>query len=239
VRVTAARVRAVALHDVEPATYQQALHIRDWLAARGVERVTLLVIPAAGMKPLASRSPLAGWLRERVADGDVVAQHGLTHRARMSPGLPRRCVAHFQGGPAAEFPGLDDVGTRTALTLGRSILEDAGLPAAGFVAPAYAYTPSLRRALADEYAWWASLLGVHSPARSRLAPACCLGSSGTVRSVLSPAVAGLLARAPGGLLRIDAHPADFQRAGHLRALERLLERSAGCEAVAYDEGLAA
>ena len=237
--MTARRVRAIALHDVEPRTFARAVHIREWLTRRGVDRVTLLVIPAAGMHPLARGSDLAAWLQDGVAAGDAIAQHGLTHRSRLSPGLPRRCVAHFQGGAAAEFPGLDDAATRHALTLGRSILEDAGLAVTGFVAPAYAYTPRLRRALAEEYDWWAGLMGVHGRGRSHFAPACCLGSSGALRSALSPAVAGCVGRAPGRLVRIDVHPADFDRAGHVRALERLLAGSAGRETVAYDEALAA
>jgi hypothetical protein len=82
-------------------------------------------------------------------------------------------------------------------------------------------------------------MGVHRPGGSRLAPACCLGSSGAVRSALSPPLARGVGRAPGRLARIDVHPADFDRVGHVRALERLIERSAGHQTVAYDEGLAA
>jgi predicted deacetylase len=231
---------AVALHDVEPSTFERCALIRDWLDDNGVERVTLLVIPAPQLHPFPARSPeLTNWLLDRVDAGDAVAQHGLTHRALARPDLARRWLAHFQGGAAAEFPGLADATMRRSLALGGSILADAGLPATGFVAPAYAYTPSLRRALAEDYAWWASLMGVHRPGRSRLAPACCLGTSGAVRSALSPAVAGCVGRAANGLIRIDVHPADFDRPGHVRALDRLLSRSAERETVAYDEALAA
>ena len=40
-------VLAVAVHDIEPATFERAALIRDWLDDLGVDRVTLLVIPAA------------------------------------------------------------------------------------------------------------------------------------------------------------------------------------------------
>jgi predicted deacetylase len=54
---------AVALHDVEPATFATCARIREWLANRGVDRVTLLVIPAAGGHPFYDRSvALQGWL---------------------------------------------------------------------------------------------------------------------------------------------------------------------------------
>ena len=45
-------VLAVALHDVEPATFERAALIRDWLDDLGVDRVTLLVIPARDLHPL-------------------------------------------------------------------------------------------------------------------------------------------------------------------------------------------
>jgi len=237
--MSAERLRAIAIHDVEPTTFPRAVEIRDWLADRGVPRATLLVIPAAELRPFGRRSPdLADWLLDRVDAGDAVAQHGLTHRSREGVRGPRRWVAHVQGGAAAEFPGLDDGMTRRALKLGRSILEETGVPVSGFVAPAYAYTPSLRRALAEEYAWWAGLMGVHRPGGSRLAPACCLGTTGALRSAVSPAVATCVGRASRRLVRIDVHPADFDRAGHVRALERLLDASAGRVTVPYDEALA-
>ena len=237
--MSAQRLRAIAIHDVEPTTFGRAVEIREWLGDRGVARATLLVIPAAELRPFGHRSPdLADWLLDCIDAGDSVAQHGLTHRSRVAAHGPRRWLAHLQGGASAEFPGLDEAMTRRALKLGRSILEDAGLPTTGFVAPAYAYTPSLRRALAEEYDWWASLMSVHCPGGSRLAPACCLGNTGAVRSALAPAVATCVGRASRRLVRIDVHPADFDRAGHVRALERLLDGSAGRDSVPYDEALA-
>jgi predicted deacetylase len=57
------RTIAVALHDIEPATFERCALIRDWLDDHGVGRVTLLVIPARDLHPLGERSPeMAGWL---------------------------------------------------------------------------------------------------------------------------------------------------------------------------------
>ena len=56
---------AVSLHDIEPATYERCALIRDWLNDHGVDRVTLLVIPARDMHAFDRRSPeLASWLGE-------------------------------------------------------------------------------------------------------------------------------------------------------------------------------
>ena len=49
---------------------------------------------------------MAAWLRGRVACGDAVAQHGLAHKASAIAPWPRSIVAAWQGGTAAEVPGL-------------------------------------------------------------------------------------------------------------------------------------
>jgi predicted deacetylase len=132
---------AVAIHDVEPATFERAALLRDWLADLGVDRATLLVIPAPDLHPFSSRRPeLADWLVQRARAGDAVAQHGLRH------------------GP--EFAGLDEEEARRAVESGRRLLRLAGVEPRGFVAPGYAYTPALERALAGRFEWWAGLLGL-------------------------------------------------------------------------------
>ena len=56
----------MSLHDVEPATFERCALIRDWLDDLGVDRVTLLVIPAPDLHPFHDRRPdLAEWLDER------------------------------------------------------------------------------------------------------------------------------------------------------------------------------
>ena len=73
---------AVALHDVEPATFERCALIRDWLDDHGIDRVTLFVVPAPELHPFADRSPeLAIWLSERRRCGDAIAQLGLEHRS--------------------------------------------------------------------------------------------------------------------------------------------------------------
>jgi hypothetical protein len=58
----AARTIAVALHGIEPATFERCALIRDWLHDHGVSRVTLLVIPARDLHPVGERSPqMVAW----------------------------------------------------------------------------------------------------------------------------------------------------------------------------------
>src|SRR3954467_3252370 len=46
---------AGAPHDIEPATWARCALIRDWLDDHGVDRVTLLVMPARDLHPLGER----------------------------------------------------------------------------------------------------------------------------------------------------------------------------------------
>ncbi len=112
---------AVAIHDVEPATYERCALMRDWLDDHGIDRVTLMVIPAPDLHPFADRRPeLVDWLEDRVAAGDAVAQHGFQHRqTRRGPWLRQR-LAGLQGQGQAEFVGLTEADARRAVDAARS-----------------------------------------------------------------------------------------------------------------------
>jgi len=229
---------AVAIHDVEPRSFARSREIREWLGERGVQRVTLLVIPASDLHPIADRSPdLIAWLQRRTACGDAIAQHGLVHRAAFRAPWPRSVLAGFQGGRAAEFPGLDPVATRRRVEMGLRLLRDAELDPCGFVAPGYAYTRALRRVLAEpSYDWFADLGGIDTRARGRIqARALCLGSSTPLKRAVSPMVVRAGARARGDVLRLDVHPADFDQPRHLAALECVLAHADHRRPVTYDE----
>ncbi|HUO73336.1 MAG TPA: DUF2334 domain-containing protein [Solirubrobacteraceae bacterium] len=228
---------AVAVHDVEPRSFAQVRSIRQWLLDRDVSRATLLVIPAADLHPIGARAPLlAAWLRSRVACGDAVAQHGFAHKAVAVAPWPRSLLASWQGGAAAEFPGLGRDDTAKRVHTGTRLLKEIELEPRGFVAPGYAYTRALRGVLADSFEWFADLRGIRmrcgGDVRCR---ALCLGSSTTLKRALSPAMIRAAAWDPGPVMRIDIHPADFDLPGHVATLESLLERADGRTAVTYDE----
>jgi predicted deacetylase len=231
------RTIAVAIHDVEPATYERCALIRDWLDDHGVDRVTLLVIPAADLHPFFQRRPeLAAWLLDCRDRGDAIAQHGLRHRRVRPPGALRRPLAAWQGGAAAEFPGLDASETAASVEAGRRTLARAGLEPRGFVAPGYAYTPALRSALAHSFDWWATLLSLRRARGGRsMSPALCLGTSSRLKLAFSPLLVRGGAATAGRMLRLDLHPADFEHPGHVLALESVLRNARGRQAVTYDE----
>ncbi len=238
------RTIAVALHGIEPASFERCALIRDWLDDHGVDRVTLLVIPARDLHPVGERSPeMVSWLCERRRAGDSIAQHGFQH-VRLRPGSsPRQMLARAQGQPAGEFLGLDGGETRRAVHAGWRVLKLAGIEPDGFVAPAYAYTSALRETLSLRFRWWAGLLRVHGAASASdargtelFAPAWSLATAGPLGRLCSPPLLRVGALLPTSTLRLDLHPADLQHARHMMALEWVLQRSGSKRtAITYEE----
>jgi predicted deacetylase len=249
VRSSADRTLAVALHDVEPATFARCAELRDWLDAHGVDRVTLLVIPARDLHSVGARCPeLVDWLAERTRLGDSIAQHGFQHERLRRAGWPQRLLAPAHTARGAEFVGLGDEETRRAVEAGWRVLKLAGIEPEGFVAPAYAYTPALRRALPARFRWWATLMGLHGaisagqtrtePERSwhRFAPALSFASEGGASQALSPILIRAGELLAGRTMRLDLHPSDLESPSRMKALERVLARTVSQRAAAtYDQ----
>jgi predicted deacetylase len=234
---------AVALHGIEPSTFERCALIRDWLDDHGVDRVTLLVIPARDLHPVGERSPeTVRWLSERRRLGDSIAQHGFQH-VRPRGGAAHPMLAHPRHLRGGEFVGLDDDETRRAVHAGWRVLKLAGIEPDGFVAPAYAYTTALRHALSIKFRWWAGLLRVHTAAaqngtarRQPLAPAWMLAAPGPFSRALSPPLVRAGSLLPTRTLRLDLHPADLRHARHMLALEWVLRRTGSRRtAVTYEE----
>jgi len=235
---------AVAVHDIEPATFERAALIRDWLDDLGVDRVTLLVIPARDLHPLSDRRPeVATWLLDRLARGDAIAQHGFCHlqsRQPRWPPHPRSAVAR----ESPEFVGLNALQTARALDAGRRILKLAGIEPHGFIAPAYAYTPQLRESLRTRFSWWAGAWWLHPTATGavgrRCGPPIALSAAGPLRRAVSPSLLRLAGRLAPRTLRIDLHPLDLGSASHMLALEDVIRRARpGRACVTYDDLAAA
>jgi predicted deacetylase len=229
---------AVALHGIEPATFERCAVIRDWLDDHGVDRVTLLVIPARDLHPLGERCPeMVEWLCERRAAGDSIAQHGFQHVRPYAERPARQLLARARGQRGGEFVGLDGEETRRAVHAGWRVLKLAGVEPDGFVAPAYAYTAALRQALALRFRWWAGLLRVYRTlpeleaaagersGAGQLAPAWSLAASGPFSRMFSPSFVRAGALLPTNTLRLDLHPADLRHTRHMLALEWVLARA--------------
>jgi len=240
---------AVALHGIEPATFERCAVIRDWLDDHGVDRVTLLVIPARDLHPVGGRCPeMVDWLCERRRAGDSIAQHGFQHVRPHGGGSARWLLARAQGQRGGEFVGLDSEETRRAVHAGWRVLKLAGIEPDGFVAPSYAYTAALRQTLGQRFSWWASLLRVHrtqpqvearaqdESALCQLAPAWSLAAAGPFSRAFSPSLVRAGSLLPTNTLRLDLHPADLRYPRHMMALEWVLARAGSRRrAITYQE----
>jgi predicted deacetylase len=230
---------AVAVHGIEPATFERCALIRDWLDDHGVDRVTLLVIPARDLHPVGERSPeMVGWLSERRRLGDAIAQHGFQHVPPHRGASPRQLIARAPSQRAGEFVGLDGAETRRAVHAGWRVLKLAGIEPDGFVAPAYAYTAVLRQTLSLRFRWWAGLLRVHraTDGRDPLAPAWSFAASSPLARAFSPQLVRAGSLLPIRTLRVDVHPADLQHRRRMLALEWVLARAGSSRtAVTYEQ----
>jgi hypothetical protein len=223
---------AVAVHGIEPATFERCALIRDWLDDHGVTRATLLAIPARDLHPVGERSPeLVSWLGERQRAGDSIAQHGFQN-VRLGPvARSESLVSLAHGRRIGEFTGLNSADTRRAVLAGWRVLKLAGIEPDGFVAPAYAYTSALRETLRSRFVWWAGLLRVHragpetDKTSAALAPAFSLMSSGRLSRLLGPPLLRLGSVLPTQTLRVDVHPSDLDDPRHMLALEWVLSRN--------------
>jgi predicted deacetylase len=142
----------VSLHDVAPPFESQIRSQLDTLAACGIRRVVLEVVPNwHGQHPIDDCPSLLGLLRAQVEVGSEIALHGLEH----CPHGPLRGTvwSRFRGAifapNAAEFLSLSESETYGAALNGLGILEAAGLPrATTFCAPGWLMTIGARRAIA-------------------------------------------------------------------------------------------
>ena len=228
---------AVTIHDVEPATFGRVALVRDWLDDHGIDRATLLVVPAPDLHPLGDRgTDLVDWLAERRGMGDAIAQHGLRDRCEWRAGGAPPARRRRED---AEFTVLDAGETRRAVESGWRILRLAGLEPSGFVAPAYAYTPALHATLPRRFAWWAGVTRVYHPGGPARGIATghvlALSAAGRVRRLAAPPVLRARAAMAGRVLRLDLKPSDLESRRHVAAVERVLLGARGRTPVTLDE----
>ncbi|HET9074752.1 MAG TPA: DUF2334 domain-containing protein [Solirubrobacteraceae bacterium] len=216
----------VTLAAVEPRSFTRIREIRSWLAHRGVSRVTFAVTPAPDLHPVGTRAPgFTAWLRGQVARGDAVAQHGLQAASGR-----------------AEFRRLDGADADRRVSAGLALLREVELDPRGFIAPAYGYTPELRRVLAGRFDWYAErrrVTGRDAEGAPALlhAPAHMIGpAAGPLWSM--PALPGI-SPARASLLRVDLRAGSFDRREGVRALELLLHRAGERTALSLDDLFAA
>ncbi len=222
---------SVTIHDIRPQCFKRVALICDWLADQGIERTTLLVVPAPDLHPVNHLSDgLVEWLSEQRNAGACVAQLGLCNVERPSQSRPRLWRRAGLRSSVAEFASLDPAETRRALSAGRRILHLADLEPEGFVAPGYGYTAALHKSLAARFRWWISESRLHTPLT---------GARGVAmpRAVSAKNIRRWSARAAQEepLLRVDLHPNDLDDSRAVNSFERLFDRACERRTVSFGE----
>src|SRR6476646_8617892 len=124
-----ARLLAIELHDVAPATWPQCAAVLRMLDEVGATRVSLLVVPRfhdAGAS--ADDSAFVAALDARLARGDELVLHGLVHRDDAPPPrsvrgfVQRRVMTRSEG----EFAALDERDAGERLAAGIAMFDALG-----------------------------------------------------------------------------------------------------------------
>lgn len=224
----------VSVHDVSPLTWRSAQQILQALAAAGIIRRSLLLIPNHQGRAAVDEAPedFQAWLRE-VSQQDEICLHGYEHQAPTLPGGPwARLVATMYTDREGEFYRQDGEEATRRLQAGLRHFDRLGLRPEGFVAPAWLLSreseAALRR-LGFQYTTRLRSIDLFTQPSKRLrAPALCYSVRSGWRRALSqvwnPALFQLARRS--AILRIAIHPADLDHPAVFRQILRLARQAA-------------
>jgi len=213
-----ARLVAIELHDVAPATWPDCAAILRMLDEAGAAKVSLLVVPRFHGLPASSEdAAFVAELGARLSRGDELVLHGLVHRDDAAPprsvrGFVRRRVMTRAEG---EFAALVEDDAARRLAAGIAMFDRLGWPLHGFVPPAWLLSDGARRALArrgDRLRYVSMRGGLHRLPDWRFTPSAnlCYSPDRPWRRAMSRALIGReLARAAHlPMLRLSIHPQD-------------------------------
>jgi len=220
----------VVMHDVSPATWQASQFLLDALAEVGPFRTTWLVVPQyhTGIHARNDRN-FCALLSGRVACGDELVLHGLTHRDDAPVSSPwqfgkRRFYTSGEG----EFAALGEAEALRRLQSGIDWFAAENWPLKGFVAPAWLMSAGTWKALSrTSLSYTTTLGGLHLlNQREAVASQSLVFSSRSawrrgVSHLFADALARRLERAP--VVRLGLHPADAAYPQIVRHWQRLFE----------------
>ncbi len=227
----------VSLHDVSPRTREVFAAMLDELAALGVGRTSLLVIPDHHHRGhMLADAGFCRWLERLAAQGHELVVHGYYHQRAPRPGETwrQRFITRVYTTGEGEFYDLSGEEAATLLRRAKEDFQrlDAAAPV-GFIAPAWLLSADAAAAVRETgFRYTTYLSGVQNLGAGE--------GSGFIASqslVYSPRnawrrscslawnanLAWRLRCAP--LLRLGLHPPDYQHANLWRQIRRLLKRA--------------
>lgn len=200
-------------------------------ALLGGPRFAMLVVPNYWNRAhLADAPAFQARLRHWSDQGVEMILHGWSHRddARHETAAAAFKARHMTAGEG-EFLGLSRAEAKRRMQDGRALLEDAiGRPVTGFVAPAWLYGLSARRALRHlGFAFAEDHFRVWRPADDAVlcrGPVITWASRSPVRQASSLAFAALArhALAPLPTVRVAVHPGDAYVPAILKSIDRTI-----------------
>jgi uncharacterized protein len=236
----------VSIHDVAPQTWPQVRRIVDELAAQGVDRTSLLVVPYYhGQTKLERGSDLADWLRRTEEAGHEMVLHGWEHLGVGRPTTYRDAVKErwsTQG--EGEFLSLDYPEARNRIERGLELFGQLGLHAYGFVAPSWLASKDTLLAASDlrlEYTNSYSTVSDLQRGTSRFVPSLVFGP-GNLNEDVSIAAQSILAKLLRfrSTVRVVLHPPCIEHGRRwTRILSMIKVLIAGKQAATYHELLLA
>jgi predicted deacetylase len=228
-----ARLLAIELHDVAPATWAECATVLRMLDEVGATNLSLLVVPRFHDLGASSDDPVfVGALAARLERGDELLLHGLVHRDDEPPPrslrgfVQRRVMTRAEG----EFAALDESDAAERLAAGIAMFDALGWPLHGFVPPAWMLSPGARRALTsrgDRLRYVSMRGGRHRLPDWRFAPSAnlCYSPDRPWRRAMSRALIRRELRRAESLpmLRLSIHPQDAREPVVMRHWRTLVE----------------
>ncbi len=236
------RSLVVSIHDVSPATISVCSRMLDDLAAAGIDRLSLLVIPDHHCScPIYDDRGFLDQLDSWQAAGHEIVLHGYYHRRqpRALESARDRAVTRIYTAGEGEFYDLEYAEAAALLNRGREALAAGGFESQGFIAPAWLLGNEAERAVRDAgFRYTTRLASV-----LRFADDYCHRSQSLVYSVrawwrviVSLGWNALLAASlrNNKLVRLGLHPPDWQQpAVRRQALKLATELSSARDVTTY------
>lgn len=231
----------VSVHDVTPAHEMRLRRIFDLLAAWGIVRTSVLVIPNHHRAwDLRDHPAFVDWLHALERQGHEIVLHGLEH-ADVEPGKGsvRQRVLRRAYSREGEFYTLRYDHAADRIRRGLALFDEIGFHPVGFVSPAWMHNGEVLRAVRDAGLRYATSLWAFldlQRGQARRAPAVCYSPRRRRTAVTSALYASALSRLirRDDLVRVAIHPGDVTHPIILRSLAGVLRRCAtGREQAAY------
>lgn len=241
----------VSIHDVSPLTHDRVIAMLDDLAALGVTRTSLLVIPNHHHRaPMNADKGFCAWLGKLAEAGHEIVLHGYHHRRgpEEKPGevggsLRDHLITEYYTAGEGEFYDLSEVAAGDRLARGLEDFRAAGFVPTGFIAPAWLLGEAAERAVKTAgFAYTTRLKNFKDLETGRVANSQSLVwsvRSGWRRQVSLGWNAFLAARLTNDpLVRVGLHPPDWDHKVIRSQIQKLIGAMlAGRTVMTYDQWL--